>query len=261
MKRWPLSSAMPRATSKPSRSTSVQGSDSQSSSGSGGWTSRCAYASTVGASSPVEARTSPTTSGRPPRSWISTVPPAARDSIGDPLGRTADVVGVHGIGADRRDRDQLGELGDQLLVGRDHARDRSGVPPTGTRTTLVVHQTESRRAATGRVVRAVRQVDGRRSGERRRPRAARLADAAAFRVVPGAAEEVEQLAAPAPAPFPPRSEASQRTSHATSRTLAASASARSFFRLWCSIWRIRSRVTLNARPTSSSVRGCWPSRP
>ncbi len=49
--------------------------------------------------------------------------------------------------------------------------------------------------------------------------------------------------------------------YATSRTLFASASARSFFRLWCSIWRIRSRVTLNVRPTSSSVRGCWPSSP
>ena len=40
------------------------------------------------------------------------------------------------------------------------------------------------------------------------------------------------------------------------RIWAASASARSFFRPWFSIWRIRSRVTLKARPTSSSVRGC-----
>ena len=32
-------------------------------------------------------------------------------------------------------------------------------------------------------------------------------------------------------------------------------------RLWFSIWRMRSRVTLNARPTSSSVRGCSPFRP
>src|SRR5439155_14753120 len=45
--------------------------------------------------------------------------------------------------------------------------------------------------------------------------------------------------------------------YATSRSFAASASARSFFRLWFSIWRIRSRVTLKARPTSSRVRGCW----
>ena len=52
-----------------------------------------------------------------------------------------------------------------------------------------------------------------------------------------------------------------RLRYATSRTLLASANARSFFRLWCSIWRMRSRVTLNVRPTSSSVRGCWPSRP
>ena len=42
MKRCALSSAMPRATSLPSRSTSSQGSESHSSSGSGGCTSRCA---------------------------------------------------------------------------------------------------------------------------------------------------------------------------------------------------------------------------
>ena len=43
--------------------------------------------------------------------------------------------------------------------------------------------------------------------------------------------------------------------------LLRSASACSFFRHWFSIWRTRSRVTLNVRPTSSRVRGCWPSRP
>ena len=48
---------------------------------------------------------------------------------------------------------------------------------------------------------------------------------------------------------------------ATSRSLTASARARSFFRLWFSICRMRSRVTLNVRPTSSSVLGCWPSSP
>jgi hypothetical protein len=48
---------------------------------------------------------------------------------------------------------------------------------------------------------------------------------------------------------------------ATSLSFAESASARSFFRLWFSIWRIRSRVTLKVRPTSSSVRGCSPFRP
>jgi hypothetical protein len=42
---------------------------------------------------------------------------------------------------------------------------------------------------------------------------------------------------------------------ATSRSFAVSARTRSFFRLWFSICRIRSRVTLNVRPTSSSVRG------
>ena len=53
----------------------------------------------------------------------------------------------------------------------------------------------------------------------------------------------------------------EQRGQATSRTRCASASARSFFSPWCSIWRMRSRVTLNARPTSSSVLGCWPSSP
>ncbi len=48
---------------------------------------------------------------------------------------------------------------------------------------------------------------------------------------------------------------------ATSRSFWASARARSFFSVWCSIWRMRSRVTLNARPTSSSVSGARPSSP
>jgi len=39
----------------------------------------------------------------------------------------------------------------------------------------------------------------------------------------------------------------------TSRKRCASGSASSFFNVWFSIWRMRSRVTLNARPTSSSV--------
>ena len=47
----------------------------------------------------------------------------------------------------------------------------------------------------------------------------------------------------------------------TSRSFCASARARSFFSVWCSIWRMRSRVTLNARPTSSSVSGARPSSP
>ncbi len=49
--------------------------------------------------------------------------------------------------------------------------------------------------------------------------------------------------------------------YATSRSFWASASDCSFFSDWFSIWRIRSRVTLNVRPTSSSVRGCSPPRP
>ena len=52
-----------------------------------------------------------------------------------------------------------------------------------------------------------------------------------------------------------------RWGQAMSRRWSMSASARSFFRLWFSICRIRSRVTLNVRPTSSSVCGCRPSSP
>ncbi len=48
---------------------------------------------------------------------------------------------------------------------------------------------------------------------------------------------------------------------ATSRSFCASARLWSFFNDWFSIWRIRSRVTLNVRPTSSSVRGCSPPSP
>src|SRR6266545_2406307 len=49
--------------------------------------------------------------------------------------------------------------------------------------------------------------------------------------------------------------------YATSLSLTASARARSFFRLWFSICRMRSRVTLKVRPTSSSVLGFSPSSP
>ena len=48
---------------------------------------------------------------------------------------------------------------------------------------------------------------------------------------------------------------------ATSRSFCASASDCSFFSDWFSIWRMRSRVTLNVRPTSSRVRGCSPPSP
>src|SRR5439155_119159 len=51
------------------------------------------------------------------------------------------------------------------------------------------------------------------------------------------------------------------TIYATSRSFCASARLCSFFSDWFSIWRIRSRVTLKVRPTSSSVRGCSPPRP
>ena len=49
--------------------------------------------------------------------------------------------------------------------------------------------------------------------------------------------------------------------YATSRSFSLSASARSFFRLWFSICLIRSRVTRNVRPTSSSVHGDSPFKP
>ena len=55
--------------------------------------------------------------------------------------------------------------------------------------------------------------------------------------------------------------AAVRWPQVTSRSFCASPSCCSFFRLWFSIWRIRSRVTLNVRPTSSRVRGCSPPSP
>ena len=51
------------------------------------------------------------------------------------------------------------------------------------------------------------------------------------------------------------------TPQATSRSFCASARDCSFLSDWFSIWRMRSRVTLNVRPTSSSVRGCSPPSP
>ena len=76
-------------------------------------------------------------------------------------------------------------------------------------------------------------------------------------------EEPPQLASAAAAPStatarrPPMA----AESYATSRSFCASASDCSFFSDWFSIWRMRSRVTLNVRPTSSSVRGCSPPSP
>ena len=45
-------------------------------------------------------------------------------------------------------------------------------------------------------------------------------------------------------------------SYASSRSFCATARLCSFFSDCSSIWRIRSRVTLKLRPTSSRVRGC-----
>ena len=47
----------------------------------------------------------------------------------------------------------------------------------------------------------------------------------------------------------------------TAPSRSASARACSLRRDLCSIWRMRSRVTLNVRPTSSSVHGCSPPSP
>ena len=47
----------------------------------------------------------------------------------------------------------------------------------------------------------------------------------------------------------------------SSRSCWASRRCWSFLSDWFSIWRIRSRVTLNVRPTSSRVHGCSPPRP
>jgi hypothetical protein len=62
-------------------------------------------------------------------------------------------------------------------------------------------------------------------------------------------------------PKQPPGRTGKRNDQATSRSFWASASDCNFFSDWFSIWRIRSRVTLNVRPTSSSVRGCSPPSP
>src|SRR6478609_3535934 len=69
--------------------------------------------------------------------------------------------------------------------------------------------------------------------------------------------------APRPIRVPPRLAGGELRAvrQATSRSFCASASDCSFLSDWFSIWRMRSRVTLNVRPTSSSVRGCSPPSP
>ncbi len=61
----------------------------------------------------------------------------------------------------------------------------------------------------------------------------------------------------------PRRAAARRDDvvHEASLSLCASGSPSSFFSVLFSIWRMRSRVTPNARPTSSSVRALWPFSP
>ena len=47
------------------------------------------------------------------------------DPRGDPLRRRADVAAALRVGADRRNRDQLGKVLDERVVRWDHGRDRS----------------------------------------------------------------------------------------------------------------------------------------
>ena len=56
-----------------------------------------------------------------------------RDPRRDPVRGRADVAAALGVGADGRDRDQLGEVVDERVVRRDHGRDRSGTPSTSGR--------------------------------------------------------------------------------------------------------------------------------
>ncbi len=54
----------------------------------------------------------------------------AADPVGDPVGCPPDVVGVRVVGAHGRDRDELRQLGDEVLVRRNHPRDcRDGARP------------------------------------------------------------------------------------------------------------------------------------
>jgi hypothetical protein len=132
----------------------------------------------------------------------------------------------------------------------------TGGSPTDDRTRMAA-AVRRRKAAGVRPLSVVaRLVERGRARQARLLRPPWLANAGAAGVVRPAAEQGEQSAATAA--IPPGTQARDQ---ATSRTLAASARARSFFRLWCSIWRIRTRVTLNARPTSSSDRGWRPSSP
>ena len=129
MKRCALSSATPRATSFPSRSTSVHGSDSQSSSGIG----RLDVEMRVGEH---RRRAVPGRGGDVADDERAPVPlldlgraAGRRDPRRDPVRGGADVTASLGVGADGRDRDQLGEIVDERVVRRDHGRDRSDGAP------------------------------------------------------------------------------------------------------------------------------------
>ena len=260
MNSWPLSSATPRATSLPSRSTSVHGSDSQSSSGSGGCTSKWPYRGSSARRRPAEARTSPDQragvrcgpGSRRCRPRGGPVPrPTPRPRARRPL-RSGSAV-TEGIAISSASSSTRASWDGITGAHCRDARDRT-VETSVARRGRPCYLMTSSGVVAGLVQRH-------RAREARHARPARFAHARAVGAVVVAAEGVEDPAAP---PTPGSHQSATRRSgfaHATSLTLAASASARSFFRLWCSIWRIRSRVTLNARPTSSSVRGCWPSSP
>ena len=226
----------------------------------------------------VEAATSPMTSGLPPRSWSSAVPPARRMrsathsaarrtspawsglalTDGIAISSASSATRASWVGITRRLYGRGGAHGSPtspLLLratrqGRSEPPGRQSRPPVA----YACSPAAGNRLAVGVVVRLVER-DG--AGEARHSRPPRLAHSRSARAVGAAAEERQDAAASTavpPRPQPPEHQA-------TSRTLDASASARSFFRLWCSICRMRSRVTLNARPTSSSVRGWRPSSP
>ena len=152
---------------------------------------------------------------------------AAPDLVGEPLGGALEVALVRRIGAHGRDAQELAELVEPGLVEDGHPRESSQIDhaPDVPGASLAV----------------------------RRPRNSMKLRALGWSAASGA--RVRRR------PAPPAGDVAGQGRQATSRSFAASASARSFFRLWFSICRIRSRVTLNVRPTSSSVRGCSPSSP
>ncbi len=154
------------------------------------------------------------------------------DEVADPLARPLHVLAVRGVRAHARDRDELSELAAPGLVHEagsyaGGALGRRGDPP---------RPRSSGNRTTGNSYRHGTVTEASRHG----PLSAAFRDTSVWVTVTG-------LYGP--------------SVYATSRSENESLRARSFLRLWFSICRMRSRVTLNVRPTSSSVRGCSPSSP